>query len=181
MKLTNTIRDAFVRAAMQDVPEVDYSEDIRKLATQAALRALPPAARKLYEDEKTRQLLQTRFLRYGSVSVSVPGRDPKWNEEGQGLPVLSAADDAALEALAKKQQEQESTREALSKKLRSAAYAVSTRKALADMLPEFEKYLPADDVAANRSLPVVANIVADFTKAGWPKGKKVASKAKVGA
>ena len=39
------------------------------------------------------------------------------------------------------------------------------------MLPEFEKYLPADEQKALRSVPVVANLVADFTKAGWPKDK----------
>ena len=56
----------------------------------------------------------------------------------------------------------------------SPALGASTRKGLADALPEFEKYLPADEPAAVRSLPVVANVVADFVKAGWPKGKQPA-------
>lgn len=171
MRLTNTIRDAFVRAAMQDVPEVDYSESIRKAAVAAAVKALPPAVRKVYDDEKTRPYLETTYLRYGMTSVSVPGRDARWNEDDSQLPRITKADDAALNALAGSAKEQESTRNELERKLRSAAYAVTTRAALVEMLPEFEKYLPADEAAANRTLPVIANIVADFTKAGWPKGK----------
>ena len=61
----------------------------------------------------------------------------------------------------------------LREKLHGCAYAVTTRKALVDLLPEFEKYLPADDASVCRTLPVVQNVVSDFVKAGWPKdGKK---------
>ena len=35
-------------------------------------------------------------------------------------------------------------------------------------LPEFAKYLPKA-VAKTDNLPAVANLVADFVKAGWPK------------
>ena len=53
----------------------------------------------------------------------------------------------------------------------AAAMSCTTRKALANLLPEFEQYLPEDTPAAIRSLPAIANIVADFSKAGWPKDK----------
>lgn len=43
-------------------------------------------------------------------------------------------------------------------------------KALRAAMPEFAKYLPEADKAPDRSLPVVANVVSEFTKAGWPKG-----------
>jgi hypothetical protein len=181
MKLTNSIRSAFVRAAMDDVPQIDYDETIRKAVTEAALRALPPAVRKVYDDEKLRPYLECTFIRCGDVSVSVVGRDSRWKEPESQLPKLSKQDQTALDKLAAQQKEQEATREALQKKLTAAAYAVSTRKGLVELLPEFEKYLPADEAAANRSLPVVANIVADFTKAGWPKGKKPAAKSKATA
>lgn len=74
-----------------------------------------------------------------------------------------------LEALAGQLHRQQQTRSALKDRLRSVAYACSTRKALLAALPEFEKYLPEDEPAALRTLPVVANVVADFVKAGWPK------------
>ena len=44
-----------------------------------------------------------------------------------------------------------------------------TRAALAAALPEFEKYLPADEPKALRSLPSMANVASEFVKAGWPK------------
>jgi hypothetical protein len=38
-------------------------------------------------------------------------------------------------------------------------------------LPEFEKYFPAEDAPISKNLPALANMVADLTKLGWPKGK----------
>ena len=66
----------------------------------------------------------------------------------------------------------------LETKLMAAANSCTTRKALVELLPEFEKYLPADQAAACKTLPAVANIMADFVKAGWPKdeAKKGAKK-----
>ncbi|MDB5975173.1 MAG: BcepC6B gp40 [Nevskia sp.] len=173
MKLTNSIRDAFVRAAMSDVPEIDYDEQIRATVVAASLAALPPAVRKVYADETTRPYLETTFRRYGSVSVAIPGYG-RYGDEPQ--PVLSKSDESKINGLVEKNDLQAVSRKDLSAKLRGAAYAVTTRGALAEMLPEFEKYLPADEAAANRALPVIANIVADFTKAGWPKGKAKAKK-----
>jgi hypothetical protein len=62
----------------------------------------------------------------------------------------------------------------LQDKLESVAKSCNTRKQLAELLPEFEKYLPADTPAAGRSVPAIANLVTDFTKAGWPKEKATA-------
>jgi hypothetical protein len=59
----------------------------------------------------------------------------------------------------------------LQNKLESVAKSCNTRKQLAELLPEFEKYLPADTPAASRSVPAIANLVTEFTKAGWPETK----------
>ena len=85
MKLTNYIRDAFINSTMNDVPKVDYSEQVQTPITEAVLS-----------------------------------------------------------------------------------------EALAEALPQFAKYLPAEPVkgAAPRSVPVVIDVVEDFVKAGWPKGQK---------
>lgn len=91
---------------------------------------------------------------YAPPSMSLKGDQKVWKK---------------LEALAGQLHRQQQTRSALKDRLRSVAYACSTRKALLAALPEFEKYLPEDEPAALRTLPVVANVVADFVKAGWPK------------
>jgi hypothetical protein len=62
-------------------------------------------------------------------------------------------------------------RKELRSKLQATADAVTTRKALIDLLPEFEKYLPADEAKAVATLPAVANVLSDFVKAGWPKNQ----------
>ena len=167
MKLTNSIRDAFVRAAMNDVPSVDYVEQYRKVMIDDGVAQLPPAVRKLWDNKATRDYVNLVHVgRYGEFSVCVPGlSDHK-------VSTAAAEMGAALKA---QSEAQDATRKSLRSKLEQAANSVSTRKALVDMLPEFEKYLPADEAAANRSVPVIANLVADFSKAGWPKGKKRAT------
>jgi hypothetical protein len=166
MNLTNYIRDAFVRAAMQDVPQVDYDEKIRKAAVAAAVAAMPPKVRAFWESNKNlRGWVEQRSVKVASgISVHVPhpSDDMTFGEKLKNLPEI-----VELKALSDEQQE---TRNSLQAKLRSAAYGVKTKKALVAMLPEFEKYLPADEPAAIRTLPVAANVVADFVKAGWPKG-----------
>ena len=174
MKLTNTIRDAFVRSVMNDVPQTDYTEAIRKAAVAAAEEALPPLLRKAWADKSCRDFVITNYRSFGRVGVRVPGLR---NDESGKEVTFAPKHWKAIDALVAKHDAQQLARNELEKKLRGAAYSVSTRKALAEMLPEFAHYLPADEAAANRSLPVVANVVSEFVKAGWPKGKKVAQKA----
>lgn len=167
MRLTNMIRDAFIRAAMHDVPTVDYKEEIRQKVQADAIDKLPPKVRTVYNDKGLRHFINTASLYVGGEYVNVPCGDryapsPEFAGEMQKIQKLS---DGQFER-----------HNELRSKLRGCAYACSTRKALLDMLPEFEKYMPADEIAACRTLPVVANVVSDFVKAGWPNGT---SKSKV--
>ena len=171
MKLTNYMRDAFVRAAMQDVPCLDYGEQIRKAMQAAALDAMPPKMRALLKDPACEAWVNTEWVSLPSISghrVYCP-RDSNKGE------YLAAADREHIAWLRQAEKQQLAKREDLERKLRNVAYSVNTRKALADALPEFVKYLPPDDSAAVKTLPAVANVVADFVKAGWPKGKKPAA------
>lgn len=163
MRLSNTIRDAFVRAALGDVPRTDFDEMISKVACADAANQLPPKVRVIYNDKALRHFVATDRRRIGGIYVQVPtGGDYK----------ASAEASAEVTRLAAAREAQDKLHSELRLKLRGCAYACSTRKALVDMLPEFEKYMPADEVAACRTLPVVANVVADFVKAGWPDAKK---------
>jgi hypothetical protein len=130
MKLTNTVRQAFIRAVMADVPCIDYAQMARNAVTADNMSKLPK-----------------------KVAAVAPET------------IAQLRDWKALDAAQRKQ------REELESKLGGCVYSVTTRKALVSLLPEFEKYLPADDTAALRPLPVLANVVTDFVKAGWPKNK----------
>ena len=173
MKLTNYIREAFLTSALLEVPQVDYKEQIRTDGTKAVLAALPEHVRLAYKNEATKGFVGTSYRSLGGhVTVNVPGYSYGRTE----YPVLPEADQKHLNDLAAKSKAQEETLANLRAKLRTAAFACNTRKALAEMLPEFEKYLPEEEDKGGRYLPVVANIVADFKKAGWP-GKTKAVKA----
>lgn len=173
MKMTNTQRNAFVNAVMDDVPSVDYSEMIREKAVKAALPHLPPAVVKLWNNPETRAFLREGSIYVHGVNIAFPGVDWRANKDLAEMKAAEAAARDACQGIADKAKAQEETRKALRARLSSAAYSVSTRKALADLLPEFARYLPPEPEAA-RNLPAIANVVADFTKAGWPKGGKSA-------
>lgn len=163
MKLTNTIRDAFISSVMNDVPSVDHQEIFRAEATKLAVEALPPAVRRLWTNKETREFVKTVRVGHWRMAAHVPGVDET---------TVGALLKPLQEEHERRSNDQDEQRQLLRRSLHGAAYAAKTRKQLAEMLPEFEKYLPADEPAANRSLPVVANVVASFVQAGWPKGKK---------
>lgn len=167
MKLTNYMRDAFILAAMNDVPKVDYDEQLRKTA-QSVIEA---KFAKAFPGIDYKAACESGWLERCGVRVPALGNIYTW---APGYNVLK--DDpkvwAKLEELARKHDDQQAARKGLEDKLHAVAYACATRKALAEMLPEFTKYLPAEADKGGRSLPVVANVVTDFVKAGWPKGGK---------
>ena len=175
MKLTKYMREAFVRSAMDDVPSIDYEQQLREKVQQASVAALPESVRALWLDEKTKPYIKTMYRTFASQSFDVPGLEgSRWNGLPP-LPVLLPPDRLEIDAIVEKQRAQAEQRRHLNDTLTAAATSATTRKALATMLPEFEKYLPADEPAACRTLPAITNIMADFSKAGWPKGKKVKS------
>lgn len=168
MKLTTMIRDAFVRSAMNDVPSVDYSEQARSLLLADSIAQLPPKVRAIAKDKELSHFIETTSyhtsgLGYMTVCVGRGDQFKPTEEVRAKLDQMRTANEAQSEA-----------HNELKSKIKAIAYSVTTRKALANMLPEFEKYLPADEQAAIKTLPAIANIVSDFTKAGWPKGKKPA-------
>jgi uncharacterized coiled-coil protein SlyX len=174
MRLTNTIRQAFVKAAMQDVPKIDYAEQIRVMLEKAAKEALSPKVRAVWEDNHLRGFVTdcTEHYTFGyrpnsvRLSVVLPSNH-SYSLSGYTLPkeVIEKVNE-----LGNAWAVQEKTLSELSDKLIGAAASVSTREALVKLLPEFEKYLPVDESSAQKTnLPAVANIVSDFVKAGWPK------------
>lgn len=173
MRLTNYMRDAFVAAVMNDVPNaerVELEAKVHKIALDDALKTCPAPIKAAWADNLLRPFVRTRTVSFYSINYGRPFRQievPCASDYSQ-----SPSTKERIEAFAKVASQANKTREELETKLRAVAYGVTTRKALVEALPEFEKYLPADDAKAVRSLPVVANVVSEFVKAGWPKGGK---------
>jgi hypothetical protein len=166
MKLTNYIRDAYITSVMQDVPCERHEEQIQKTILDDAVAQLPGPVRAIWRNPDFQG-----YLELGSVypvqkagCVQVPCLTPK------NFKLTDEAMHRVLELVALRE-EQAARLNSLRTRLRSIAYGCSTRKALAEALPEFEKYLPKEE-ETSRNLPVIANVVTDFVKAGWPKGAK---------
>lgn len=168
-RLTIADRDAFVRRVMQDVPKVDYEQQMTDLILADAVAQLPPKVRAVWDDTATRGFLDTssywdtRQL-VPSVMVPFPSRRD-WQLSDLASVVLDKLN-AAAEA-------QKRTLDDLRSKLRGVAASVTTVKALRTALPEFEKYMPVDEAATSRTVPAIANVVSDFVRAGWPKDKQL--------
>ena len=167
MRLTNLIRDSFVTAAMHDVPKVDYDKQIIEQYQQGMLDLMPPELVGHYKKNKAWFNHSYKHVHGLNTSFRVVAPD-------HGVWELKPKRKEEIDRLLALHKEQRRTRSELQDKLKAVAYSVTTRKALAEALPEFEKYLPADAPPACRTLPAVANLVADFTKAGWPKSQQTA-------
>lgn len=175
MRLTKHIREAFIRAAMDDVPQIDYNEKAKALAEKTLLEIMPASVKKLLNDKEAEQWINREY-------IHMPGRLQNFyghasRGDGSIISIKKPAAWTELVKLSDLYETQRVSREELRRKLSSCAESVGTRKALVELLPEFEKYLPADEKAAIKTLPAVANVVADFTAAGWPKGSKPLRKA----
>ena len=159
MRLTNEIRRAFVAGVMRDVPQVDYTEQIRKVVMDDAVAALPSAVADLWARIDLRQYVNTHCGTFGRVSVNYPAAIPR---------SLSPKAAALVQSLEQRAKEQRDRRNELEDRLHRVALGLSTRKQLAEALPEFAKYLPADQAKACRTLPTVTGTVEAFKAAGWP-------------
>jgi hypothetical protein len=164
MRLTKYIRQSFVNAAIQDIPTVDYVEKVRKQVVKEFEDLMPPEVKVAYAkhpDWFNRG--DYYYIRGICNSFAVP------RPTNMRLPEDALA---RVNELVTLHAEQSKKIEELRYKLTAVAEGASTRKALVAALPEFEKYLPDEVEKPVRSLPAIANVVAEFTKAGWPKGEK---------
>lgn len=170
MRLTNDMRDTFVEAVMRDIPNKENpGEEARKLVQAAYIEKLPKSVRAVYENAETRGFLKT----------ARPDNQPRsawWSLYGGDIvpyDQLPAALRSKVEKLLAKASEQEKQRTEMRRRVRTAAYACTTRKQLVERFPEFEKWVPGAPVSATENLPADASLVADLVKLGWPNGKKL--------
>jgi hypothetical protein len=161
MRLTKTIREAFVRAALHDVPRIDYVEQARKALVEEFVAIMPPEVATAYK-KHPEWIAKSDYYYINAMSQSFAVPRPN----NLSLP---ADAQSRIFALAESHKAQQKMLRDLEAKLSAVAEGASSRKQLAEALPEFEKYLPAEGEKATRSLPAIANVVAEFTKAGWPK------------
>lgn len=175
MRLTQTVRQAFVRAVMDDVPEINYQDQAKKVVMADAESQLPAAIREAWKDPASAVFINSCYcgMPYGLSSIGgVPrarGTDFK----------LSQKASSEVKAIAELAQAQKKTRAELKAKIEAVAESATTSKKLAELLPELAKYMPPDqETLAKANLPALADVVPSLTAAGWPKGGKKQVRAK---
>ncbi|MBN3738063.1 Nmad5 family putative nucleotide modification protein [Burkholderia sp. Tr-20355] len=174
MRLTTTMREAFVASVLDDVPYVDHQEQARVLAQKWAVDHLPPKLRALYKEFGDH---------FNHAYIGLPGSLSSvtvvTSGSGSDTKAVMQTDTpfwSQIVELSKQRGEQLESRKTLRAKISAAIAACTTVKQAHERLPEFAKYLPSPDAAVDRTVPVIANLVADLTAAGWPKGKKPATR-----
>jgi hypothetical protein len=159
MKIDKYVRQSIVRAIMNDVPKPDKVK--RRVDLQAAIvKAMSPEVRKVFKSSP--DALRTYYfgdLTYDSRSHSSCEL------------VIGDVTKEKLDELCKPYKDEDDAIHAASIKLKGAIEGCTTRKALMTRLPEFEAYFPAEQAPLSKSVPALANMVADLSKLGWPKGK----------
>lgn len=157
MKIDKYVRQSIVRAIMNDVPKPDKVK--RRAELQAAIvKAMSPDVRKVYKT--TPDALKTSYL--GDAIYD----DKHWSSREL---VVGDVSEATLDELTKPYKDEDEATSAVRCKLEGAIEGCTTRKALMTRLPEFEAYFPAEQAPLSKSVPALANMVADLSKLGWPK------------
>ena len=171
MRLTNTLLKAFVRAVMDYVPSTDYQEQAIELLSKAAEENLPPALKRAISiDPSVRDWIESRYHHVGKFPLS--GTYLLGTREALDQLGKDEALQQKLQTLSDALAEQNKCRNQLQAKIEGIAASCTSRKQLLEALPEFEKYLPAQTSVNSRSVPALANLLADLTAAGWPKQGK---------
>lgn len=168
MRLTKTDKEAFVKAVMDDVPSVDYDEQVRSKMKAWGLESLPEDLRPLAK--KYPDYFETRYVNTPSYcpSFSIICK-PDWVY--CGFKDQEPEKYAELTAISVEAKAQEETREDMRREVTGLINDCSTLKVALALarLPEFEKYLPAErDGTGVVNLPV-ANVVTELMNLGWPK------------
>jgi len=171
MRLNKYDRDAFVRSAMNDVPEIDFNVKAQKLIIDHLKATLPVD-------------LQNAIAKYPDWFPAHHINTPSGLSDFATRLIADAREyrnltkwpDLLLQVrlIAEESSTQHQQRTTLEAKLRAAIGPCTTLKQALELLPEFAKYLPTerDGDKTCRQMPAVANLVADLMNAGWPKKEK---------
>jgi hypothetical protein len=158
MRITKWDKQAIVKAVMADVPMPDKKK--RKEELQAAVvKAMSPEARKLFKN--CPEALRTQCI--GELLY-----DGTWSSRDI---IVGDVKDATVKELKAKYVLEDDKISDARYALKSAIEACTTLKQLNDRLPEFKKYFPTEQKPV-ANLPALANVVADLSKLGWPKGEQ---------
>ena len=177
MNLNKTHKQAIVKAVIADVPRAhkDLSERAQKIVDADVQKYAPKEIAVIAKDPTL-----SCYLSYGSSNIGYYATNPRHDTDFAytHLSVLakhSVSDGcrAAIRELIESAREESKAIKAASDALAGAIFSIRTVKAFVNQFPELAKYAPAEPTTGT-NLPAIANVMADLSKLGWPKGKEVA-------
>ena len=180
MKLSKAHKAEFVCAVLADVPTKNYptqAEDLARKLCQAKYKELG-----LDKVDPSRLSYASIYVRVWASEIMLADR-PKdgcyypantfAQIAGRGLnehEIAEITDCPEMMVIRQGYADEYNMLNNLHKQLTAVIASCSTLKQAKEALPEFIKYLPEEPGSAiDRTLPVVGNLVADLSKAGWPK------------
>lgn len=173
MRLTNAMRDVFVRAVILDVPQVDYGELIRARVLEMVKGHYPPLvsqAAKQHPDWLHRTNIYVEREVKGR-RTTVVGVSFIFSTDGEAYRAFRAEvnNDPEVGKLCDSHLTQAEIRNTLQSELTALAQGCGTREQLLKAAPTFAAYLPDPEVKASALLPVTTDLVRRLKKQGWPK------------
>lgn len=162
MRLSKTDKKSIVRAIMDDVPMTDYPRVLQKEVQEAAYQAMPPSVKAVYDNPDTRHYLEKNRTDYipNIGYVYYVGLIDMGNLKVKYMDMSIAA------------KKQDDARAELANKLTAVLAPITTLKQAKVLLPEFEKYFPAERARVKTDNLPTALVFSDLTKLGWPKSKE---------
>lgn len=159
MRFTNDIRRQIVADVMADIPVIDYAGQMAARALAMGVAALPPAARKVWDDPDTRHHLQTQHHSLCCVTARIPGL-LEWNDREKIMA------DPEWKALHEAFEAQRETIQTLRQQVKVNVALCNSRKAFVERFPDLAKYAPTDASAAVANLPATTNLIEGLRAAG---------------
>lgn len=177
MNLTKFHKEAIVAAVIADIPRArkDPHGDAQKIMDADIAQFAPKEIAAMWKDKAL-----ACYLDIGNDPISFFAIDRRYGTSLGHLRVQSprkhTMSDAGKEAMKALYDELIGEADAIAAAetaLTNSIAGLRTRKAFVAMFPELEKYAPAEPTMGT-NLPAIANVMADLTKLGWPKGAQVA-------
>jgi hypothetical protein len=158
MRLNKFEKQAIFQSIKNDIPGVDELKVQAEIQKEIA-KLYSPGVKKLAKTEPT-------ALRHADLDWYEMG----FNRSYSSVMTGNVTKDQIKE-ICKPYKEAQTQRRATLRQLQTTIESISTLAQAKKLLPEFVSYFPTE-TEPTKNLPAMANLVADLSKMGWPKGAK---------
>lgn len=168
MRLNKADKQTIINAIVDDIPTIDYKEQMRVKIQKAAYEAFPAEVKAIHDNHELKPYLAEGYVFIGRGYGSVYQANKEFKLEGALCEEIYAMCD--------KSDEQAAQLRSVRNQLQGVFDTVRTYEQAKAKLPEFEKYISMVEksnghVAPTENLPV-ANILSQMMQLGWVQDAK---------